>query len=92
VSWVRGLTEWARTVDGEDGWLALCAVGDLREALEERLVELVEQARGEGASWRSIGGALGVTGQAVRKRYAALVEGVDVGVHSGGRTTGPQVR
>lgn len=88
---MRGLSEWASRVDGEDEWRALCAVAGLREALEERLVELVGQARVGGKSWRRIGLALGVTGQAVRKRYAPMVE-VEGSVHATGRVTGPQVR
>lgn len=86
-----GLTEWARRVDGTDEWRALCAVSGLREALEDRLVELVGQARAAGTSWQSIGRALGVTAQAVHSRYAALVE-IEGAGQSGGRTTGPQVR
>jgi hypothetical protein len=87
------LTRRAKAVAGGNTHEALHSVGLLREALEDRIVVLVEEARRDGWSWRAIGDALGVTAQAVQKRYAALLEVEDWHEgHSGGRTTGPQVR
>jgi hypothetical protein len=74
-------------------WDALNAVRVLRSALEERIVELIEEARREGWSWQGIGDVLGMTAQAVHKRYAALLEfeAWESGQRRG-RGTGPQVR
>lgn len=48
---------------------ALEAAVAVREGTEAYLVELVRHARQAGASWASIGGALGVTPQAAHQRY-----------------------
>ncbi len=40
-----------------------------RAATERRLAEAVNAARTTGASWAAIGGMLGTSGQAARKRY-----------------------
>jgi predicted transcriptional regulator len=87
------LRRWAEAVALGSTTDALHAVAPLREALEDQIVELVGEARRDGWSWNSIADALGVTPQAVHKRYAALLvlDGWDED-HSGGRTTGPQVR
>ena len=65
---MRGLV--ART--GEDELTvgaALPATAALREAADRKLFELVGFAREAGASWSSIGEALGVTTQAAHQRY-----------------------
>ena len=48
---------------------ALAATAALREAADRKLFELVGFAREAGASWSSIGEALGVTTQAAHQRY-----------------------
>ncbi len=40
-----------------------------RAATERRLAEAVTAARTAGASWSAIGGMLGTSGEAARKRY-----------------------
>ena len=57
---------------------ALGATAALREAADRKLFVLVGFAREAGASWASIGEALGVTTQAAHQRFgpqARLVEG-----------------
>jgi hypothetical protein len=49
---------------------ALSATAALRDAADQKLFELVGFARDAGASWSSIGDALGVTTQAAHQRYA----------------------
>lgn len=44
----------------------------LRDGADAYLVELVRHARSAGASWASIGGALGVSAQAAHQRYRNL--------------------
>ena len=51
---------------------ALEAAVAVREGTEAYLVELVRHARDAGASWASIGGALGVSAQAAHQRYRHL--------------------
>jgi hypothetical protein len=48
---------------------ALEATAALRDAADRKLFELVGFARDAGASWSSIGEALGVTTQAAHQRY-----------------------
>jgi hypothetical protein len=48
---------------------ALSATAALRDAADRKLFELVGFARDAGASWSSIGDALGVTTQAAHQRY-----------------------
>jgi hypothetical protein len=52
---------------------ALSATAALREAADRKLFELVGFAREAGASWASIGRALGVTTQAAHQRYGPKV-------------------
>ena len=52
---------------------ALSATAALREAADRKLFELVGFAREAGASWASIGQALGVTTQAAHQRYGSKV-------------------
>ncbi len=42
-----------------------------RAATERRIAQAVTAARETGASWAAIGGMLGTSGEAARKRYAA---------------------
>ena len=48
---------------------ALAATAALRDSADRKLFELVGFARDAGASWASIGEALGVTTQAAHQRY-----------------------
>lgn len=49
----------------------LRATAAVRRGLDELQAELVTTARGEGASWASIGEALGVTTQAAHQRFSS---------------------
>ena len=49
----------------------LRATAALRRSVEELQSELVTTARNEGASWASIGEALGVTTQAAHQRFSS---------------------
>jgi hypothetical protein len=49
----------------------LYAVRELRGFLDDVQGQCVTELRGVGVPWSTLGGALGVTGQAVSKRYAA---------------------
>jgi DNA-directed RNA polymerase specialized sigma24 family protein len=51
----------------------LRATAAVRRGLDELQAELVITARGEGASWASIGEALGVTTQAAHQRFSSRV-------------------
>ncbi|MFL6205476.1 MAG: hypothetical protein ACJ739_08995 [Acidimicrobiales bacterium] len=69
---MRGLV--ARTGRGElTVGAALAATTAVRDAADRKLFELVSFAREEGASWASIGEALGVTTQAAHQRYGPKV-------------------
>ena len=59
-----------------ESWGEQLTVGDaleevvaVRAGTETYLIELVRHARAAGASWESIGGALGVSAQAAHHRY-----------------------
>ncbi|MDT0344358.1 hypothetical protein [Streptomyces litchfieldiae] len=57
-------------ITGEaDPLAALRAAAGLRQRLEREEAVLVRRARNGGASWADIAGALGVTKQAVHKKY-----------------------
>ena len=59
-----------RTGDGElTVGAALAATAALRDAADRKLFVLVGFARDAGASWASIGEALGVTTQAAHQRF-----------------------
>jgi hypothetical protein len=61
------------TAAGDDPYAGLRAVGALRE-LADRLESLqVERARDLGWSWQEIADALGVTKQAVHKKYGRRI-------------------
>lgn len=49
---------------------AIRDAGTDRAATERRLVEAVAEARDAGVSWSVIGGILGTSGEAARKRYS----------------------
>ena len=69
---MRGLVH--RSGEGElTVGAALAATAALRDAADRKLFELVSFARDAGASWASIGEALGVTTQAAHQRYGPKV-------------------
>lgn len=56
---------------GPDGLLAeLAAMREQRRELERREAALVRRARNEGIVWEQIAASLGVTRQAVHRKYA----------------------
>jgi hypothetical protein len=69
---MRGLVQ--RSGEGElTVGAALSATAALRDAADRKLFELVGFARDAGASWSSIGEALGVTTQAAHQRYGPKI-------------------
>jgi len=56
-----------------DSLSGLETVRRVQELVEEELLIQVGRARENGISWAGIGGALGVTAQAVHRRFAWLV-------------------
>jgi len=64
-------TELAEAVASKDPAVGLAAVASLRELLERLEALQVANARERGWSWQDIGGALGVSKQAVHKKHGA---------------------
>jgi hypothetical protein len=62
-------TELAEAVSSKDPAVGLAAVASLRELLERLEALQVSSARELGWSWQEIGGALGVSKQAVHKKH-----------------------
>lgn len=60
--------------DTADHRSGLRAVASLRRLLETLELRQVEQALGRGASWSEIAADLGVTRQAVHKKYARRLQ------------------
>lgn len=56
---------------------ALLLAGRLDEVADELIGHFVEEARRSGASWTEIGRSMGVTKQAVQKRFSAKPAGLD---------------
>lgn len=63
----RGRLRWS--VDREPVY-ALVALGRVRGLLDFLEVGLVDELRADDVSWEDIGGLLGVSGEAARKRHA----------------------
>jgi hypothetical protein len=63
-------TELAAAAAGPDVRVGLRAVRALRRLLETLEALQVQNARRQGWSWQDIAGSLGVTRQAVHKKYA----------------------
>ena len=62
-------TELADATTSKDPAVGLAAVASLRTLLESLETLQVNNARDHGWSWQQIAGALGVTKQAVHKKY-----------------------
>ena len=69
---------WASVTDAEDSLMALALMATLRETLGRWEASLARDALAEGASWTTIGQALGTSRQAAWERLrpgiAALIE------------------
>lgn len=63
------LSALARAMDGGDPLQGLDAVVRLRGEAERAEAVLVRRARNEGATWARIAESLGVTKQAIHKKY-----------------------
>jgi hypothetical protein len=63
-------TKLAEAAASSDAGVGLRAVRALRRLLETLEALQVENARRQGWSWQDIAGSLGVTRQAVHKKYA----------------------
>jgi hypothetical protein len=63
-------TELAKGVDSKDPAVGLRAVAALRQLLESLEALQVENARANNWSWQDIAAILGVSRQAVHKKYA----------------------
>lgn len=68
-------TELAKGVDSKDPAVGLRAVVALRQLLEQLEALQVENARFHKWSWQKIAAALGVSRQAVHKKYAGRLRG-----------------
>lgn len=55
--------------DDDDPRVALRAAAALRHRVEQRQSELVRRARNQGLTWAEIASNLGITKQAVHRRY-----------------------
>jgi hypothetical protein len=69
VDTMQGATKLAGQASSRDPAVGLAAVASLRVLLESLEELQVENARALGWSWGQIGRALGVTKQAVHRRY-----------------------
>ncbi|PWV50258.1 MULTISPECIES: hypothetical protein [Nocardiopsis] len=63
------LSALARAMDGDDPLAGLDAVVRLRGETERAEAVLVRRARNEGATWARIAEVLGVSKQAIHKKY-----------------------
>lgn len=65
-------TAFEQEPSGPDGVLAeLAAVRERRREIERREAALVRRARNEGIVWEQIAASLGVSKQAVHRKYAS---------------------
>jgi DNA-directed RNA polymerase specialized sigma24 family protein len=67
---VKGTTKLANAAGSRDPAVGLRAVASLRQLVEELQELQVTNARDRGWSWQEIADALGVSRQAVHKKYA----------------------
>lgn len=66
---IEQLTALARATVGDDPLVGLDAVAQVRKEMERMEAVLVRRARNGGATWVQIAAALGVSKQAVHKKY-----------------------
>ena len=66
---VPELTALARATGDEDPRISLRAAAELRRATERVEAQLVRRARNQGMTWTEIATQLGVSKQAVHKKY-----------------------
>ena len=66
---VSELTALAVAAGDDDPRAALRATADLRRAVERQEAQLVRRARNKGLSWAEVAAQLGVTKQAVHRKY-----------------------
>lgn len=67
---VTQLTDLARATADEDPLVGLGAVVQVRKEMERVEAVLVRRARNQGATWVDIAAALGVSKQAIHKKYS----------------------
>lgn len=60
-----------RWVLDPDPFVVLLSLGTVRQLLDQVEAEAVSGSRQDGASWEELGWALGLTGEAVRRRHVA---------------------
>ncbi len=70
------LTQLARDLDDPDPLRALAASARLSAEVGRTQAALVRRARNRGATWAEIAAALGVTRQAVNRRYRGGLPGL----------------
>lgn len=66
---VEKLTDLAASVNGDDPLLGLQAAAQIRIGMERAEAVLVRRARNAGVTWAEIAAVLGVSKQAVHKKY-----------------------
>ncbi|MFD6096518.1 helix-turn-helix domain-containing protein [Nocardiopsis flavescens] len=66
---VERLTDLARATESDDPLVGLDATVRMRKEMERLETVLVRRARNRGATWERIAEALGVSKQAVHKKY-----------------------
>lgn len=69
------VTEERRRLDDSEDCLltAMTALADFAERVDWALLALIGEARGRGMSWSDIGASLGISKQAVNKRFGPYV-------------------
>ena len=73
---------WAQNVEPADltpldtrALQRLSKLADMREDVDEAIVEAVREARRQRSTWAEVGAMLGVTKQAAQQRFAPLLDG-----------------
>lgn len=66
---VTELTALARAAGDDDPYAALRAAAELRRGAERMEAQLVRRARNQGMSWAEVAAQLGLSKQAVHRKY-----------------------